>query len=145
MKEKIRYSDSELAEFKLVILTKLEKAKFSYNLLIQAATNGNPNGTDNTSPTFKNLEEGSSVNNKDENLMYAERQNKIIKNLENALIRIQNKTYGICSVTGKIIPKERLLNVPHCTKSIEGKKIEEENERKKKNGCYHVMNVIHKL
>ncbi|HPE42729.1 MAG TPA: TraR/DksA C4-type zinc finger protein [Bacteroidales bacterium] len=119
--KKNRYSDEELEEFRDIILNKLEKAKADLKLLTEAISTGDENGTDDTSPTFKVLEEGYQVLSKEENGRLAARQQKFINNLENALIRIENKTYGICRVTGKLIPKERLRIVPHATLSIEAK------------------------
>lgn len=116
-----RYSDEELSEFKEIILKKLEEARKDLELLTEAYTNKNENGTNDTSPTFKVLEEGSLVLSKEENGQLAARQHKFIKNLENALIRIENKTFGICRETGKLISKERLRIVPHATLSIEAK------------------------
>lgn len=120
-KEKTRYSDEELEEFRQIILDKLEKAKRDLKLLTESYTTGNDNDTNDTSPTFKVLEEGYQVFSKEENSKFAARQEKFIKNLENALVRIENKTYGICRVTGKLIPKDRLRSVPHATLSIEAK------------------------
>jgi len=119
--EKTRFSDEELAEFKAIIEAKLEKARNDLQLLTEAYTNANDNDTNDTSPTFKVLEEGYQVLSKEENSRLAARQSKFIQNLENALIRIENKTYGICRVTGKLISKERLRSVPHATLSIEAK------------------------
>lgn len=119
--EKIRYSDEELLEFKGIILKKLEEAHRDLALLTEAYTTKNEHDTNDTSPTFKVLEEGSNVLSKEENSQLAARQKKFIRDLENALIRIENKTYGICRVTGKLIPKERLRVVPHATMSIEAK------------------------
>ncbi|HNX44966.1 MAG TPA: TraR/DksA family transcriptional regulator [Bacteroidales bacterium] len=118
---KTRYSDEELEEFRLIILEKLEKARRDLQLLTEAYTNSNDNDTMDTSPTFKVLEEGYQVMSKEENSRLATRQEKFIQNLENALLRIENKTYGICRVTGKLISKERLRSVPHATLSIEAK------------------------
>lgn len=118
---KNRYSKEELEEFKQIILEKLEKAKADLALLTEAYTNHNEHDTNDTSPTFKVLEEGYSVLSKEENSRLAARQQKFITNLENALIRIENGTYGICRVTGKLISKERLRSVPHATLSIEAK------------------------
>lgn len=118
---KTRYSDEELIEFKDLILSKLEKAQNDLQLLTEAYTNHNDHGTNDTSPTFKVLEEGHNVLSKEENSRLAARQQKFINNLENALIRIENKTYGICRATGKLISKERLRSVPHATLSIEAK------------------------
>jgi DnaK suppressor protein len=119
--EKTRYTDAELMEFKKIILKKLEEAKKDLELLTEAYTNKNENDTMDTSPTFKVLEEGYEVLSKEENGKLAARQRKFIESLENALVRIENKTYGICRVTGKLIPKERLRLVPHATLSIEAK------------------------
>lgn len=120
-KEKTRYSDEELEEFKQIILDKLEKAKQDLKMLTDAYTNHNDHDINDTSPTFKVLEEGYQVLSKEENSRLAARQQKFIQSLENALIRIENKTYGICRITNKLIPKERLRVVPHATTSIEGK------------------------
>lgn len=120
-KEKTRYSDEELAEFKKVILEKLEKAKADYELLKSAITQSESNDTMDTSPTFKVLEEGASTLSKEEAGRLAQRQQKFIQHLQAALVRIENKTYGICRETGKLIPKERLMAVPHATLSIEAK------------------------
>jgi RNA polymerase-binding transcription factor DksA len=119
--EKRRYSDEELEEFRQIILKKLEKANEDLKMLTEAYTNENGHGTDDTSPTFKVLEEGYQVLSKEENSRLASRQQKFINNLENALLRIENKTYGVCRVTGKLISKERLRSVPHATLSIEAK------------------------
>ena len=124
--EKTRYSDDELAEFKTIILEKLEKARQDYDLLRATITHTESNGTDDTSPTFKILEEGAATLSKEESGRLAQRQLKFIQHLEAALIRIENKTYGICRESGKLIPKERLRIVPHATLCIEVK----ENERK---------------
>src|SRR5690606_17562106 len=110
----------ELQEFRQIILKKLDEARKDYDLLMESLGNKD-NGTDDTSPTFKLLEDGSDTLNKEETAQLAQRQLKFIKNLENALIRIENKTYGICRVTGKLISKERLKVVPHATMSIEAK------------------------
>ena len=118
---KTRYSDEELLEFKMIILDKLEKASRDLVLLTEAYTNSNEHGTNDTSPTFKVLEEGYHVLSKEENSRLAARQQKFINSLENALIRIENKTYGVCRATGKLIAKERLRSVPHATLSIEAK------------------------
>jgi len=118
---KTRYSDEELTEFRELILAKLVKAENDLQLLTEAYTNHNDHGTNDTSPTFKVLEEGHNVLSKEENSRLAARQQKFINNLENALIRIENKTYGICRVTGKLISKERLRSVPHATLSMEAK------------------------
>ena len=118
---KTRYSDEELEEFKQIILEKLDKANRDLKMLTEAFTNTDEHGTDDTSPTFKVLEEGYQVLSKEENSRLASRQQKFINNLENALLRIENKTYGICRVTGKLISKERLRSVPHATLSIDAK------------------------
>lgn len=120
--EKVCYTEVELQEFKELIETKIKTAQEDLNLLKAAYSNASDNGTDDTSPTFKAFEEGSSTLSKDENMKLAMRQEKFIKNLNNALIRIENKTYGICRVTGKLISKERLKLVPHATLSIEAKR-----------------------
>ena len=119
--KRIRFSDKELQEFKEIIEKKLEKARNDFQLLTEAYTNANDHGTNDTSPTFKVLEEGYQVLSKEENSRLAARQSKFITNLENALVRIENKTYGICRATGKLISKERLRSVPHATLSIEAK------------------------
>ena len=119
--EKVRYSDEELQEFKELILEKLAQAKEEYEMLRGAVNHSASNDTEDTSPTFKVLEEGASSLSKEESGQLAARQYKFIQNLENALIRIENKTYGICRATGKLIPKERLRLVPHATLSVEGK------------------------
>jgi DnaK suppressor protein len=120
--EKNRYSDEELDEFREIILQKLEKAHNDLKLLTESYTISNEHDTTDTSPTFKVLEEGYQVFSKEENSKFAARQEKFIKSLENALVRIENKTYGICRATGKLIPKDRLRIVPHATLSIEAKR-----------------------
>ena len=120
-REKTRFSDDELQEFREIIMKKLEEAREGLKLLTEAYTTQNANDTNDTSPSFKILEEGSQVLSKEENSQLASRQQKFIRDLENALIRIENKTYGICRVTGKLISKERLRSVPHATLSIEAK------------------------
>ena len=119
--EKVRYSDAELQEFKELILQKLEQAKQDYEELRAAITHSSSNGVEDTSPTFKVLEEGASSLSKEESGQLAQRQYKFIQNLEAALVRIENKTYGVCRETGKLIPKERLMLVPHATLSVEAK------------------------
>lgn len=119
-KNPVRYSDEELAEFKALIEKKLKEAREGLEVYMEACNNAG-NDTMDTSPTFKVLEEGSQVLAKEENAQQAARLFKYIKNLEAALMRIENKTYGICRVTGKLIPKERLLSVPHATMCIEAK------------------------
>ncbi|HDT12347.1 MAG TPA: TraR/DksA family transcriptional regulator [Candidatus Marinimicrobia bacterium] len=121
MAEKTRYSDEELAEFKAIILAKLEKAKADYELLKSAITQSESNDTQDTSPTFKVLEEGAATLSKEEAGRLAQRQHKFIQHLQAALVRIENKTYGICRETGKLISKERLRAVPHATLSFEAK------------------------
>ena len=121
MTEKTTYTKDELVEFKQLILDKIESAQDDLDVLRAATANDSDNGTEDTSPTFKQFEEGSSTLSKEENIKLAERQAKFIRSLNNALIRIENKTYGICRVTGKLIAKERLKLVPHATLSIEAK------------------------
>lgn len=119
--DRSRYSDKELAEFKELILDKLKEAQTDFDLLKQTLSNADNHGTDDTSPSFKLLEDGSDVLSKEETAQLAIRQEKYIVNLKNALMRIENKTYGICRVTGKLIPKERLRSVPHATLGIDAK------------------------
>ena len=121
MDEKTTYTKDELAEFRQLILKKIESAQDDLDILRAATANDSDNGTEDTSPTFKQFEEGSSTLSKEENIKLAERQAKFIRSLNNALIRIENKTYGICRITGKLIAKERLKLVPHATLSIEAK------------------------
>ncbi|MBU0763987.1 MAG: TraR/DksA C4-type zinc finger protein [Bacteroidota bacterium] len=121
-KVKTRYSDEELQEFKELIIQKLEKAKKDYDILRQALTNSDGNDIQDTSPTFKVLEEGANVLSKEEAGRLAQRQLKFIQHLQAALVRVENKTYGICRATGKLISKERLRAVPHATLSIDAKK-----------------------
>jgi len=121
MSEKTTYTKNELEEFRKIILAKIESAQDDLNVLRSATANDSDNGTEDTSPTFKQFEEGSSTLSKEENIKLAERQAKFIRNLNNALLRIENKTYGICRVTGKLIAKERLELVPHATLSMEAK------------------------
>jgi len=118
---KSRYTDKELEEFRHIILAKIEEADKELATLQQQMTTANDHGTDDTASTFKVLEDGSDTLAKEEAGQLAARQKKFIEQLENALIRIENKTYGICRVTGKLIPKERLRAVPHTTQSIEAK------------------------
>ena len=122
MAEKTTYSTDELEEFEKIIHAKIESAEDDLKILRAATANDSDNGTEDTSPTFKQFEEGSSTLSKEENIKLAERQAKFILHLNNALLRIKNKTYGICRVTGKLIAKERLNLVPHATLSIEAKK-----------------------
>jgi len=121
---KNKYSDKELNKFKVLIEEKIEKAKKDLKLLKSTYMNDGNNGTDDTSPTFKAFEEGSETMSKEANTQLALRQEKFIRDLKSALIRIENKTYGICRVTGKLIKKERLTLVPHATLSIEAKKMQ---------------------
>lgn len=125
MEGNVRYSDAELAEFKALIQEKIEKAKRDLELIKSAYMNDGDNGTDDTSPTFKAFDEGSAVMSKESNSQLAIRQEKFIRDLKNALIRIENKTYGICRVTGKLINKKRLELVPHATLSIEAKNMQQ--------------------
>jgi RNA polymerase-binding transcription factor DksA len=121
MAEKTTYTKDELEEFRKIILAKIESAQEDLTILRAATANDSDNGTEDTSPSFKAFEEGSSTLSKEENVKLAERQAKFIRNLSGALIRIENKTYGICRVTGKLIAKERLKLVPHATLSMEAK------------------------
>lgn len=121
---KERYSDAELEEFRVIIQQKIDKAQNDLDLIKSAYMNDGNNGTDDTSPTFKAFEEGSETMSKEANSALAIRQEKFIRDLRNALNRIQNKTYGICRVTGKLINKERLKLVPHATLSIESKNMQ---------------------
>jgi RNA polymerase-binding transcription factor DksA len=121
MSEKTKYSDVELEEFRSIILEKLDAAKHDYELLRASIMNADGNDVTDTSPTFKVLEEGAATLSKEEAGRLAQRQMKFIQSLQAALIRIENKTYGICRETGKLIPKERLRVVPHATLSIEAK------------------------
>jgi len=121
---KERYSDAELEEFRVLIQQKIDKAQNDLDLIKSAYMNDGNNGTDDTSPTFKAFEEGSETMSKEANSALAIRQEKFIRDLRNALNRIQNKTYGICRVTGKLINKERLKLVPHATLSIEAKNMQ---------------------
>ncbi|MGN5954828.1 TraR/DksA family transcriptional regulator [Sphingobacterium lactis] len=119
--EKTRYSDAELQEFKAIILEKLRIAREELTSLTKSLSNSNANGTDDTAGTYKTLEDGSATLEKEQTNQLAARQKKFIDNLEAALVRIENKTYGICRETGKLIQKERLKAVPHTTLSIEAK------------------------
>ena len=119
--EATRYSDADLAEFKEIIVNKMTKAQNDLDLIKSAYMNDLNNGTDDTSPTFKAFEEGSETMSKEANSQLAIRQEKFIRDLRNALFRVENKTYGTCKVTGKLISKERLKIVPHATMSIEAK------------------------
>ena len=121
---KIRFSDSELLEFKALIEEKIKKAKVDLELLRSSYMNDGNNGTEDTAPTFKAFEEGSETMSKEANTQLAIRQEKFIRDLNNALIRIENKTYGVCRVTSKLINKKRLFLVPHATLSIEAKNMQ---------------------
>ncbi len=124
MNENNRYSDKDLAEFKELIQKKIAHAEEDLALIKSAFKNDSNNGTDDTSPTFKAFEEGSETMSKEANVQLAIRQEKFIRDLKNAIMRIENKTYGICRVTGKLIQKERLKLVPHATLSIEAKRMQ---------------------
>jgi DnaK suppressor protein len=119
--EKNKYTDSELEEFKQLILGKLNEAREDYNLLIGSLSHADDHGTDDTGRTFNMMEDGSETLSREELAQLAARQEKFILNLQAALMRIENKTYGICRVNGKLIPKERLRLVPHATMSIDAK------------------------
>ena len=121
MSKKNKYTQKELLEFKKVINEKISRAEADLKTLKSAYSNDSDNGTEDTSPTFKAFEESSSTLSKEENMKLAERQEKFIRNLKNALIRIENQTYGVCRVTGNLISKERLMLVPHATLCIEAK------------------------
>ena len=123
-RKKNRYTDKELERFKKLILQKIDQAKQDLDLLKSSYMNDSDNGTDDTSPTFKAFEEGSETMSKEANTQLALRQEKFIRDLKNALIRIENKTYGVCRVTGKLIKKKRLMVVPHATLSIEAKNMQ---------------------
>ncbi len=122
--ERQRYSDEDLKEFKELIQKKIEKAERDLMLIRESFINDQNNGTDDTSPTFKAFEEGAETLSKEQNAILAGRQEKFVRDLKNALIRIENKTYGICRVTGKLIGKDRLRAVPHATLSIEAKNLQ---------------------
>lgn len=122
--DRVRYSDADLQEFKKIIQEKITKAERDLMVLNESFINDQNNGTDDTSPTFKAFEEGAETLSKEQNAILAGRQEKFLRDLKNALIRIENKTYGICRVTGKLIPKERLYAVPHATLSIEAKNMQ---------------------
>ena len=124
VEDKMRFSDADLAEFKEIIVKKIEKAQSDLELIKSAYMNDLNNGTDDTSPTFKAFEEGSETMSKEANSQLAIRQEKFIRDLKNALFRVENKTYGVCKVTGKLISKERLRVVPHATMSIEAKNLQ---------------------
>jgi len=125
MKETIRYSDAELEEFRVLIEQKLAEAQEHLKLLKGTLSHTDDHGTNDTGRTFNMMEDGSDTLSREEVAQLAARQEKFIQNLQNALIRIENKTYGICRVTGKKIQKERLLLVPHATLSIEAKNNEQ--------------------
>jgi RNA polymerase-binding transcription factor DksA len=125
---KVRYSDEELQEFKAIIIEMLEKAKAEYKTLRDIVTHSSSNDIEDTSPTFKVMEEGAMTLSKEEAGALAQRQYKFIQNLEAALIRIENKTYGVCRMTGKLIPKERLRLVPHATLTVEAKEMMNKNK-----------------
>ena len=122
--KKNKYSDKELERFKKLIIKKMDQAQQDLDILKSAYMNDSDNGTDDTSPTFKAFEEGSETMSKEANTQLALRQEKFIRDLKNALIRIENKTYGVCRVTGKLIKKKRLMVVPHATLSIEAKNMQ---------------------
>ena len=119
--EMLRYGDKDLGEFRKLIIEKIASAKEDYELLRATLTLTEGNGTEDTSPTFKVLEEGATTLSKEECARLAAHQLKFIRNLEMALVRIENKTYGICKTTNRLIPKERLMRVPHATECIEAK------------------------
>ena len=126
MAEKTRYTDEELEEFRQIINDKLALAKRDYEQMMATLTNQDSNDVDDTSPTYKALEEGSETQSKEDLMKFAARQQKFIQGLQAALIRIDNKTYGIDRITGQLIPKERLRAVPHATLSVESKKLEKQ-------------------
>ncbi|MGP1465006.1 TraR/DksA family transcriptional regulator [Prevotella koreensis] len=121
MAEKTRYSDEELEEFRGIINEKIATARHDYNEMMRSLMNADGNGVEDTSPTYKVLEEGSATQTKEELMQQAGRLQKFIQGLEGALIRIENKTYGIDRITGELIPKERLRVVPHATLSVQSK------------------------
>ena len=125
---KVRYSAEELQELKAIIIEMLEKAKAEYKTLRDLVTHSSSNDIEDTSPTFKVMEEGAMTLSKEEAGALAQRQYKFIQNLEAALIRIENKTYGVCRMTGKLIPKERLRLVPHATLTVEAKEMMNKNK-----------------
>lgn len=124
MSTKTKYSDAELQEFRTLIEEKIQKAQLDLDLLKSSYMNNGNNGTEDTAPTFKAFEEGSQTMSKEANTQLAIRQEKFIRDLKNAMIRIENKTYGVCRVTGKLINKKRLFLVPHATLSIEAKNMQ---------------------
>lgn len=121
---KVRYSDQDLGEFKLIIEEKINQAEEDLGLIESSYKNDSNNGIEDTSPTFKAFEEGSETMSKEANVQLAIRQEKFIRDLKNALLRIENKTYGVCRVNGTLIQKERLKLVPHATLSIEAKRLQ---------------------
>ena len=121
---KVRYSDKELEEFRAIIEEKINHAETDLSLIESTYKNDSNNGTDDTSPTFKAFEEGSETMSKEANVQLAIRQEKFIRDLKNAILRIENKSYGVCRVTGALIQKERLKLVPHATLSIEAKNLQ---------------------
>ena len=128
MAEKTRYTDEELEEFRQIILEKLALAKRDYDQMMDSLTNRDSNDVDDTSPTYKALEEGSESQSKEDLMKFAARQQKFIQGLRAALVRIDNKTYGIDRITGKLIPAERLRAVPHATLSVESKAMEKQRK-----------------
>ena len=128
MAEKTRYTDEELEEFRQIINDKLALAQRDYEQMMRVITNEDSNDVDDTSPTYKALEEGSATQSKEEVMNMAARQQKFIMGLKAALVRIENKTYGIDRITGKLIPKERLRAVPHATLSVESKQLEKQRK-----------------
>ena len=128
MAEKTRYTDEELEEFRQIINEKLALAKRDYDQMMDSLTNRDSNDVDDTSPTYKALEEGSETQSKEDLMKFAARQQKFIQGLRAALVRIDNKTYGIDRITGKLIPAERLRAVPHATLSVESKELEKQRK-----------------
>ncbi len=128
MAEKTRYTDEELEEFRQIINEKLALAKRDYDQMMATLTNRDSNDVDDTSPTYKALEEGSEAQSKEDLIKFAARQQKFIQGLRAALVRIDNKTYGIDRITGKLIPAERLRAVPHATLSVESKEMEKKRK-----------------
>ena len=128
MSEKTRYTDEELEEFRQIINEKLALAKRDYEQMMDSLTNRDSNDVDDTSPTYKALEEGSETQTKEDLMKFAARQQKFIQGLQAALVRIDNKTYGIDRITGKLIPAERLRAVPHATLSVESKELEKKRK-----------------
>ena len=126
MAEKTRYTDEELEEFRQIINDKLALAKRDYEQMMATLTNQDSNDVDDTSPTYKALEEGSETQSKEDLMKFAARQQKFIQGSQAALIRIDNKTYGVDRITGQLIPKERLRAVPHATLSVESKQLEKQ-------------------